>query len=71
MSLFPTVFTLRNTWVHVSTMNCSDVASNVEVSIDETFGFETTLNVSNIEPYNGYIQFRRDFDNFWPRCNIL
>jgi len=55
MFLFPTVFTLRNAWVHVSTMDCSDMASNVKASINETFGFGTTLNVPNVEPYNSYI----------------
>jgi len=55
MSQFPTVFTLRNTWVYVSTMNCSNVASNIEALIDETFDFGTTLNIPNVEPYNGYI----------------
>jgi len=67
MSPFPTVFTLINAWVHISTTNCSNVASNVEALIDKTFGFGTTLNVLDIELYNGHIQFRRDFDNFWPR----
>ena len=55
MSPFPTVFTLRNAWVHVSIMNCSDVASNIEALIDETFGFGTTLNIPNVEPYDGHI----------------
>jgi len=55
MSLFPTVFTLRNIWVYVSTTNCSDMASNVEALIDKTFSFGTTLNVPNVKPYDGHI----------------
>ena len=55
ISLFPTVFTLRNAWVHVSIMNCSDMAFNIEALIDKTFGFGTTLNIPNVEPYNGHI----------------
>ena len=50
-------------------MNCSDMTSNVEALINETFGFGTTLNIPNIKLYDGYIQFRKDFDNSWPRYN--
>jgi len=50
-------------------MNCSNVASNVEALIDETFDFGTTLNIPNVEPYNGYIWFRRNFDKSQPRHN--
>jgi len=52
---FPTVFTLRNTWVHISIINCSDMASNIKALIDEIFGFGTILNVPNVEPYDSYI----------------
>jgi len=55
MFLFSTVFTLRNAWVYVSTTNCSDMASNVEASINEIFGFGTTLNILNVELYDSYI----------------
>ena len=40
------------------------MASNIEVAIDETFGFGTTLNIPNVKPYDNYIQFRRNLDNF-------
>ena len=55
MFLFPIFFILKNAWVHVSTTNCSNIASNVETLIDETFGFGTTLNIPNFKPYDGYI----------------
>jgi len=45
------------------------MTSNVEALINETFGFGTTLNIPNIKLYDGYIQFRKDFDNSWPRYN--
>ena len=45
------------------------MASNIKALIDEIFGFGTILNVPNVEPYDSYIWFRRDFDNFWPRCD--
>ena len=69
MSPFPIVFTLRNTWVHVSTTNCSNIASNIEASIDEIFGFGTTLYIPNVKPYDDHIQFRKDLDNSWSRHN--
>ena len=67
MSPFPTVFTLRNVWVYVGTMDCSNVASNIEVLIDKTFDFGTTLNIPNIKLYDSYIQFKKDFDNSQPK----
>jgi len=68
MTPLPTVFILNNIWVHVSTINGSDMASNVEASIDKTFCFGTTLNVSDVELNDGHIQFRRYLNNFRPRC---
>jgi len=58
-----------NAWVYISTTNCSNVASNVKASIDETFSFGTTLNIQNVELYDGHVWFRRDFDNSQPRHN--
>jgi len=31
---FPTIFTLWNTWVHVSSPNGCDMLSNIETSVD-------------------------------------
>ena len=63
MSLFPTIFTLQYTQVHVCPINSSDIASNIEAPIDEFFGFVTTLNVSDIQPDDSYIRLWRYFNN--------
>jgi len=39
------------------------VAFYVKTSINETFGFGTTLSISNINPNNCHVQFWKGFDN--------
>jgi len=34
MTPFPTIFTLWNIWVHVSSLNGCDIPSNIETSVD-------------------------------------
>ena len=63
MSLFPIIFTLRNIQVHVGFFNCYNVASNIEVSINEIFCSDTILRVLDINLNYNYIQFGRSFDN--------
>jgi len=38
VTLFPTVLALWNTQIHISSMNRSDEASYIEVSVDDFFG---------------------------------
>jgi len=59
------VFVLRDIEIYICTSNSYDVASNIEVPIDQLFYFLTTLNIPNIYPNNGYIQFGKNFDNVW------
>ena len=59
------VFVSRDIEIYICTSDSYDVASNVEVSIDQLFCFLTTLNIPNIHPNNGYIQFGKNFDNAW------
>ena len=63
MSLFPIILALRNTQVHVGFLNCYNVASNIEVSINEVFYSDTILRVLDINLNYNYIQFGRSFDN--------
>jgi len=63
MSLFPIILTLRNIQVHVGFLNCYNVASNIEVSINEIFCSDTILRVLDINLNYNYIQFGRSFDN--------
>ena len=67
MFLFPTIFALRYSWIHIGFMNCSNVTSNIEAMIDKFSCFFTVLNVPNIKPYDGHVQFGGDLDNSWPR----
>ena len=57
MSLFPVVFTLENFWVHVSSMNGSNVASDIEASINQHLGIRTALEIPDIYLNNDYIRF--------------
>ena len=64
MFLFPTTFALGNTQIYISTSNSGDVATNVEASIDETFGFGSRLNVPDFDLNNEHIRFWGNFDDF-------
>ena len=46
-------------------MNCGDEAAYVEPSIDKALGFDITLHVPYINPYNGHVWLREDFDYPW------
>ena len=67
MFLFPTIFALGNSQIHISSMNCSNVTSNIEAATNKSSCFGTTLNVPNIKPYDGHVQFGRDLNDSWPR----
>ena len=53
--LFPTVFILRNTRTHISTLNGSDILSNIEAAVDSSLGFGITLQILDINLNNKYI----------------
>jgi len=42
---FPAIFTLRNAWIHVCTINCSNMISYVKVSVNDIFGLRATLSI--------------------------
>jgi len=65
---FPTVFTLRNTRIHVSAPYHSDNTSNIESPVDYFLSVIVILIVPYVDPDNGYIWFRRNLDNSWFRC---
>jgi len=44
-------------------MNSGDIASNIEVPVDKSFGFATTLNVPDIQPDNSHVRLWRYFNN--------
>ena len=52
---FPTVFTLRDTQVHVSYSNHCNRSSNIETSIYKAFSLNTALSIPYINPHNCHI----------------
>jgi len=67
MAPHPAIFVLGDTWVHVGASNGSDEPSDIEPSVDEGFGFRTTLGIPYVNPYNGYVGFGRDTYDSWFR----
>ena len=53
--LFPAIFTLWYSRVHVCTTNCSNEAAYIEPPVDKAFGFGTTLYILYIDLYNGHV----------------
>lgn len=62
---FLAIFILWDSRVCVSSSDYYYVLSDIEVPIDETFGFCTTLGVPNVDPDNSHVKFRRCFDYSW------
>ena len=59
----PTVLALRDTWVHVGTSNGSDVASNIEVSVDDVLSYRTALGIPDVHPNHCLVGFGGRFDD--------
>jgi len=66
MLLLPTVLALRNSYIYICLLNHRNVASYIEVSIYEAISLAFALNIPDVQPDNGHVQFRRYLDNFWP-----
>ncbi len=65
MAPLPAIFTLGDIQVYVGTSNGSNEPSNIEPLVDEGFGLRTTLSISYVNPYDGYVRFGRDLYNSW------
>jgi len=52
----PTVFTLRYSWVHVSSMHSRNKSSNIELSIDDVLHARTTLGIPDVHPNYCFIR---------------
>jgi len=57
MSPLLTVLVLGYFGVHVCLADYSNVIIYIKLSINQTFGFGTTLSILNINPYNFYVRF--------------
>ena len=59
----PTVLALRDTWVRVGTSNGSDVASNIEASVDDVLSYRTALGISDVHPNHRLVGLGGRFDD--------
>ena len=57
ISLLPTVLTLRNSQVYVSSTNGCNKLSNIKLSIDDILRTRTTLGIPDVYPYHCFIRF--------------
>ena len=56
MSPLPTVFTLRNSWVHVHSANGCNKSPNIKLSIDDILRTRTALGIPDVHPYYCFIR---------------
>jgi len=63
MAPLPTILALWHSWVHVCTTNCCDVATNVELTIDDFLGILSSLGIPNVNPNNGHVILGRHLDD--------
>jgi len=68
VSLFPTILALRDTWVYICFLNCCNVTSNIEASVDDAFSLGTTFRVPDIDTDDSHVRFGRCFDNMRLGC---
>ena len=68
--MFPlsAVLTLRGVWVHVGIPNSSNVFFYVEVSVNEFFSLTTILDISYVDPDNGYVWSGEYIDDMRSEC---
>jgi len=57
VSPLPTVLTLQDTRVHISTIYHSDETSHIETSIDDSFDLGTVLSILDVNPDDDYVRF--------------
>ena len=68
------ILALRDTRIHIGTLNGSNILSNIiEASIGETFSLTSVLDVLNVKPYDWHVRFGQYFDYtwFWGEDNVI
>ena len=63
VSPLPAILALGNSWIHIRTSNCGDVVAHIEAPVNEKFSIFSTLNIPDVDPNDGHIRLRRDFNN--------
>ena len=56
-------FKTKYTRIYVCAMDSDNVLTNVELLVDNAFGFGPILCVSDIDPYHSYVRFGKCFNN--------
>jgi len=51
------ILVLKDSEIHIYFSNGCNVMSNIKISIEEFFSFDSVLGVPNVYPYNYYIWF--------------
>ena len=57
MPPFSVVLALGNSQIHVGSTDCNNIATNVEASVYQSFGFCTTLGVPDVNPDDHHVRF--------------
>ena len=68
ISQFPAIFALEHIWVYIYLSNSSNVVFYIKTFVNKTLSLASTLNIPNVQPDNGHIQFWEYFDNMWLWC---
>ena len=63
-----TVLTLRNTQVHIGSVDHGNITSNIEMSVDNFLGIGSVLHVLDIDPYDSYVWLGQNLDDSRFRC---
>ena len=70
---FPTIFTLWNSGVHVSSSYCSNIPSYVETLINQALSSTPALNVPDVDPNDWHVWLWQHFNDMWlgSKCNVV
>ena len=63
VSPLPAILALGDSRIHICTSNYGDVIAHIEAPVNEKFSVFSTLNIPDVNPNDGHIRFRRDFNN--------
>jgi len=59
----PAIFALRDSQIHIRSSNHGDVIAHIKAPVNKKFSVLTTSNIPDINPNDGHIRLRRDFNN--------
>jgi len=59
------VLALWYSWIHVCTMNCYNVTTDIELMVNNFLGIWSILGIPNVDPYDGHVRLGRYLDYMW------